>query len=98
MAEVMKTTQTGQTSQLFVQFVTMQQRQTQLALGTIAGLPPGSPPANLRLARVFIDQLAMIRIKTAGNLDATEAALLDSVLKGLQESYLEVSQSAERSE
>ncbi len=91
MAEVQTTTESGEATQLFIQFVMMQQQQALLALGKHPNPPPGLPPANLRLARVYIDQLAMIRIKTAGNLGAEEQQLLNSALASLQTAFLEAS-------
>ncbi|MDB6153050.1 MAG: hypothetical protein JWL90_1503 [Chthoniobacteraceae bacterium] len=92
MAEVQKTTVSGETTQKFIQFIMMQQQQTLLALGRYPNPPPGLPPSNLSLARVFIDQLAMIRVKTAGNLNGDEQHLLNSVLASLEEAYQELIQ------
>jgi hypothetical protein len=92
MAEVQKTTVSGETTQKFIQFIMMQQQQTLLALGRYPNPPPGVPPSNLSLARVFIDQLGMIRVKTAGNLNRDEQQLLDSVLESLERAYQEIIQ------
>ena len=48
---------------------------------------------NLELARMFIDQLAMIQEKTRGNLSSEEAAVLRNTLSNLQMAFVEVSQS-----
>ncbi|MDB6173560.1 MAG: hypothetical protein JWL59_2871 [Chthoniobacteraceae bacterium] len=92
MAEVQKTTVSGETTQKFIQFIMMQQQQALLALGRYPNPPPGLPPSNLGLARVFIDQLSMIRVKTAGNLNGDEQHLLNSVLTSLEEAYQELIQ------
>ena len=91
MAEVQKTTESGETTRLFIQFVMMQHQQTLFALGRHPNPPPQSPPPNAGLAKAFIDQLGMIREKTRGNLSADEQRVLDAVLDELQTKYQEVS-------
>ncbi len=91
MAEVFKTTQTGETTQIFIQFVMMQHQQTLFALGRHPNPPPTAPPPNLTLAKAFIDQLIMIREKTAGNLTGDEQRILETALNELQQKYVEVS-------
>jgi len=49
---------------------------------------------NLDLARMFIDQLAMIQEKTRGNLTNEEATVLRNALSNLQMVYVEVSREA----
>ena len=92
MAEVQKTTEAGEITQRFIQFILMQQQQALLALGRHPNPPPGAPPANLTLAEIFIDQLGAIREKTRGNLTKEEQDLLNSVIAGLQLNYAEVTQ------
>lgn len=89
MAEVQKSTEAGEFTQLFIQFLMMQQQQALLALGKHPKAPPGAPPPNLQLGKVFIDQLGMIREKTRGNLNPDEEQLLNKVLADLQLMYLE---------
>ena len=89
MAEVQKSTEAGEFTQLFIQFLMMQQQQALLALGKHPNTPPGAPPANLQLGKVFVDQLGMIREKTRGNLNPDEQKLLDKVIADLQSLYLE---------
>ncbi len=91
MAEVQKTTEAGEVSQLFIQFVLMQQQQALLALGKHPNPPAGAPPANLVLAKVFIDQLGAIREKTRGNLTSDEQGVLNNVIATLQSGYVEAS-------
>jgi hypothetical protein len=93
MAEVQKSTEAGAMTQLFIQFILLQSQQALLALGRHPNPPPGAPPANLRLAKAFIDQLAMIREKTRGNLTAEELDVLQSTLGNLQMAYVEVTRS-----
>ena len=89
MAQLQKTDQAGEMTQLFVQFVMMQHQQTLFALGKHPNTPPNAPPANLALAKAFIDQLGMIREKTRGNLNADEEKVIDSVLTELRAKYVE---------
>ena len=89
MAEVQKSTESGETTQLFIQFVMMQQQQALLALGRHAQSAPGDPRRNLGLAKIFIDQLAMLQTKTAGNLNPHEQEALEGVLQSLQTAYTE---------
>jgi hypothetical protein len=47
---------------------------------------------NLELAKMFVDQLAMIQEKTRGNLTSEEAAVLRNTLSNLQMVYVEVAE------
>ncbi|RYD70965.1 MAG: DUF1844 domain-containing protein [Verrucomicrobiaceae bacterium] len=91
MAEVQKTTEAGEMTQLFIQFLMMQQQQALLALGKHPNPPPGAPPSNIQLGKVFVDHLGMIREKTRGNLTPDEQQLLNTVLATLQMAYVEAS-------
>ena|SRR6186997_3687195 len=88
MPQVVKTDQAGETAQLFIQFVMMQHQQALFALGQHPNTPPNAPPPNLQLGRVFIDQLGMIKTKTAGNLSADESKVLETALADLQVKYV----------
>ncbi len=89
MAEVQNTTQAGEMTRRFIEFVLMQAQQIALLLGQIPG-PDGKPmEPNLPVARVFIDQLEMIREKTRGNLSAEETDVLSKVLAELQLAFVE---------
>ena len=90
MPQVQKTDQAGELTQLFIQFVMMQHQQTLFALGRHPNPPPNAPPANVALAKAFIDQLGMIREKTRGNLTPDEERVLESALGELRMKYLEV--------
>lgn len=73
----------------FIEFVLMQAQQIALLLGQIPG-PEGKPlEPNLPVARMFIDQLEMIREKTRGNLSTEEADVLNKVLADLQLAFVE---------
>lgn len=92
MAEVQTSVQTGEMTRRFIEFVLMQAQQIALLLGHVPG-PDGQPmPANLPVARIFIDQLEMIREKTRGNLTTEESDLLAKVLADLQLAYVEAGQ------
>ncbi|MDP9254653.1 MAG: DUF1844 domain-containing protein [Verrucomicrobiota bacterium] len=94
MAEVQTTTQSGELSQRFVEFVMMHAQNAALFLGQIPNPQTGQPETNLELARMFIDQLAMIQEKTRGNLSTEEATVLRNALSNLQMAFVEVSESS----
>ena len=91
MAEVQKTTQSGEMSQRFIEFVVMHAQNAALFLGQIPNPKTGEPEVNLDLARMFIDQLAMIQEKTRGNLTNEETTVLRNTLSNLQMAYVEAS-------
>ena len=94
MAEVQQSQQSGEMTRRFIEFVLMQAQQIALMLGQIHG-PEGKPmEPNLPIARIFIDQLEMIREKTRGNLTKEEEDLLTRVLADLQLAFVEAGQQA----
>jgi hypothetical protein len=93
MAEVQTSTQSGELVQRFIEFVMMQAQNAALFLGQIPNPQTGQGEVNLELARMFIDQLAMIQEKTRGNLTTEEATVLRNTLTNLQMAFVEVSQS-----
>jgi uncharacterized protein DUF1844 len=90
MAEVQKTTLSGELSQRFIEFVIMHAQNAALFLGQIPNPKTGEPEVNLDLARMFIDQLAMIQEKTRGNLTNEETKVLSNALSNLQMAYVEI--------
>jgi hypothetical protein len=90
MAEVQKTTQSGELSQRFIEFVMMHAQNAALFLGQIPNPKTGEGEVNLDLAKMFIDQLAMIQEKTRGNLTNEETTVLRNALSNLQMAYVEV--------
>ena len=90
MAEVQKTTLSGELSQRFIEFVIMHAQNAALFLGQIPNPKSGDPEVNLDLARMFIDQLEMIQEKTRGNLTSEEAKVLSNALSNLQMAYVEI--------
>src|SRR5437762_5009495 len=95
MAEVQKNTLSGELSQRFIEFVIMHAQNAALFLGQIPNPKTGEAEINLDLARMFIDQLAMIQEKTRGNLTSEEAKVLSNALSNLQMAFVEASVSAQ---
>ena len=92
MAEVQKNPQAlGEMTQRFIEFVMMQAQNAALFLGQIPNPQTGKGEVNLELAKMFIDQLAMIQEKTRGNLTNEETAVLRNTLANLQMAFVEVS-------
>jgi len=89
MAEVQKNTESGETVQQFIEFVMMQAQNAALFLGQIP--QKDGPEINLDLAKLFIDQLVMIRHKTRGNLSSDETTVLNNAISNLQLAFVEVS-------
>ena len=94
MAEVQTTTQSGELSQRFIEFVMMHAQNAALFLGQIPNPKTGEGEVNLELAKMFIDQLAMIQEKTRGNLTNDESTVLKNTLSNLQMVYVEVARQA----
>ena len=91
MAEVQTSTNSGELAQRFIEFVMMQAQNAALFLGQIPNPQTGKGEVNLEVAKMFIDQLAMIQEKTRGNLSNEESAVLRNTLSNLQLAYVEVS-------
>ncbi len=96
MAEVQTNTQSGELVQRFIEFVMMHAQNAALFLGQIPNPQTGQGEVNLELAKMFIDQLAMIQEKTRGNLSNEESTVLRNALSNLQMVFVEVSQSASK--
>ena len=92
--ETQTSVQSGELSQRFIEFVMMHAQNAALFLGQIPNPKTGQGEVNLELAKMFIDQLAMIQEKTRGNLSSEEAAVLRNTLANLQMVYVEVAQQA----
>src|ERR1700746_3901000 len=89
MAEVQTSTQSGELSQRFIEFVMMHAQNAALFLGQIPNPKTGEGEVNLELSKMFIDQLAMIQEKTRGNLTNEESTVLRNTLSNLQMAYVE---------
>src|SRR3954468_20152769 len=92
MAEVQTSVNTGELAQRFIEFVMMQAQNAALFLGQIPNPQTGQGEVNLEVAKMFIDQLAMIQEKTRGNLSNEEAAVLKNAIANLQRALVKVSQ------
>jgi hypothetical protein len=92
MAEVQTSTESGEMARRFIELVMMQAQNAAYALGQIPHPETGEAPVNLDLARLFIDQLIVLRAKTQGNLGHDEAAVLNNAISNLQMVFVEVSQ------
>lgn len=89
MAEIHPTTNSADLTQRFVYFVQMQMQNVMLCLGLIdhPSAPKGDP--DLQAAKMFIDQLEMIREKTRANLTQEEEKFLTGVLSELQMAFVQ---------
>ena len=92
MAEVQKSTSAGESAARFIEFVMMQAQNASLFLGLMPNPHTNKPEVNLELAKMFIDQLAMIQEKTRGNLSTEEGNVLRNALTNLQMAFYEVAQ------
>jgi len=91
MAEVQTSTESGEMAQRFIELVMMQAQNAAFALGQIPHPETGEAPVNLELARLFIDQLIVLRSKTRNNLGTDEQAVLNNAISNLQMAFVEVS-------
>ncbi len=74
----------------FIEIVQTLAMQAMVGLGGMQG-PSGQPiPANLDLAKHFIDMLDVLEKKTKGNLEQNEQEILDTTLHQLRLAYVEV--------
>ena len=92
MAEVQTHTESGEMAQRFIELVMMQAQNAAYALGQIPHPQTGEAPVNLDMARLFIDQLVVLRAKTRNNLGTDELAVLNNAISNLQMVFVEVSQ------
>ena len=90
MAQVQTNTEAGEMTQIFVEFVMMQAQNAMLCLGQITDPRMGQPQINIPLAKMFIDQLSVIRAKTAGNLSAEEQKVIDGALEQMELAFVHV--------
>ena len=78
----------------FTSVVSMFATQAMLFLGAIPDPQTGQTRLDLDQARVSIDALEMLQVKTAGNLTEDEAEQLKKVLSDLQMAFVQVSRQA----
>lgn len=91
MAEIQQSTNSADLTQRFIYFVQMQMQNVLLCLGLIEHPSAPKGEADLHAAKMFIDQLEMIREKTRGNLTKDEEKFLTGVLSELQMAFVQVS-------
>lgn len=76
---------------LFEQMVTGHGQMALTFLGKLPNPHTGQPDEpELPAAKIFIDQLEMLRVKTRGNLGPAETKLLDDTLEVLHSAFAEV--------
>jgi hypothetical protein len=92
MAEIQTNTESGEMTQRFIEFVMMQAQNAALFLGQVPHPHGEAPEINLDLARMFIDQLVMIREKTRNNLSDEERTVLSNAISNLQMVFVEVAE------
>jgi hypothetical protein len=80
-------------SALFAQMVVQQANLARLLLGKMPHPQSGQTMRDLEGARLFIDQLEMIEVKTKGNLSKEEQALLSQTLLSLHLAFVEAVES-----
>ncbi|MCP3918410.1 MAG: DUF1844 domain-containing protein [bacterium] len=68
-------------------FITRLSFQGLLSCGVLENPVTGTKDVNAAGAKMILDDLKMLRSKTAGNLDADEAAHLDKVVSDLEHVY-----------
>ena len=74
---------------LFGQLVMQQANMAMLLLGKVPHPESGQVVKDLDAARLFIDELEMLEVKTKGNLTKEEAGLLKQTLMGLRLAFVE---------
>jgi hypothetical protein len=74
----------------FPMLVQMLATQSMAAMGMIAG-PDGKTRKEPAIAKHFIDLLSVLETKCKGNLDASEAKMLDSLLHDLRVAFVQLS-------
>lgn len=74
----------------FIEIIQTLAMQAMVGLGGMQGPGGQSIPANLDLAKHFIDMLDVLEQKTKGNLDDAEKDMLDTTLHQLRMAYVEV--------
>ena len=75
----------------FVQFVMVQAQNILYVLGRIPTPEGDRIPPNLQAAKMMIDHLELIRVKTEGNLSAQETKIITEALQQVQLAFVEAS-------
>jgi len=92
MPQVQTSLESGETPAIFIQFVMMHAQQAAFALGLTPHPEGGEVEPNFEIAKIFIDQLVMIRTKTRGNLVEDELKVLNNAISNLQMAFVELTQ------
>lgn len=77
-------------SALFANMVVQQTNMAMMLLGKVPHPESGQTIQDLEGAKMFIDQLEMLAVKTKGNLDKREQQLLQQSLTALRMSFVEM--------
>lgn len=80
-------------SAIFANLVVQQTNMALMLMGRVAHPETGERVQDLEAARMFIDQLEMIELKTKGNLDKREEQLLKQSLMSLRMAFVETVES-----
>src|SRR3974390_504767 len=80
-------------SALFAQLVMQQANMAVMLLGKMAHPETGKVMKDIEAARLFIDQLEMLEVKTKGNLTKEESSLLKQSLMSLRLGFVEAVES-----
>jgi hypothetical protein len=93
MAEVQKNNPalSSEMTKRFVQFVMVQAQNILYVLGRIPTPEGDRIPPNLQAAKMMIDHLELIRVKTEGNLSAQETKIITEALQQVQLAFVEAS-------
>ena len=83
-------------SALFAHMVMQQANMAMMLLGKVVHPETGKATQDLEAAKLFIDQLEMLQIKTKGNLSKEEENLLKHNLMSLQMTFVETANEAEK--
>jgi hypothetical protein len=93
MAEFQKTNPANstETTRKFVQFIMVQAQNILYVLGRIPTPEGERLPPNLQAAKMMIDHLDLIALKTQGNLNPQEEKILKEALQQVQMAFVEAS-------
>ena len=93
MAELQKTNPASstETTRKFVQFIMVQAQNILYVLGRIPTPEGERLPPNLQAAKMMIDHLDLIALKTQGNLNSQEEKILKEALQQVQMAFVEAS-------
>lgn len=93
MAEFQKTNPANstETTRKFVQFIMVQAQNILYVLGRIPTPEGDRLPPNLQAAKMMIDHLDLIALKTQGNLNPQEEKILKEALQQVQMAFVEAS-------